>query len=592
MKRSSNHINDDADITDTDHIMYDPNGPFEEHPYKDESNEEDEGEGKEEEGVDGEAEDDEEDIFALPRALLDFSRSSKCRIKAANAVDKASTVLLTLYPKLSSTIQKAKARNDGKVAPGSNDVKRNFEDIRYLMHLIYIEIGRHKEIDGKFEEAKEKFQEAIICFPRSIEANYRLAKIEKAFACSEQELANVEKYLKKATSSFKSMNDERYVDVNLDNRSLQEVEHSIGVKAIDALILFLCQQGRVDEAHSLLAMQCYTHRLSDQILCYREDLEQQLIALKAHENQTSNLPIVPAKIIEEAITLDMLKCLENVFREDGPFWKEHEYDVMCNSSRTSGYFSYLYPFRERVASNAIEQIINVIYDTVCAQYPLVKSDCKYIEWWVHLRPHSNGHQLHFDSDETAIEGGKLPMHPIASSVLFISDSIGGPTLVTNQVLNGPLATEGWLVPPKRNRLVTFDAKYLHGVVPGKGLTAQPTDRRLTFMVGFWRENFCAQPKGIDVMGAGQPFPSVESRYKWINEVPLTASFSSPHEWMPTVVELIPVPINSIWQEVGRITGTETALEVDDSSNVMSGKHSLKRSFTGQLPDYDKCFQGF
>ena len=57
-----------------------------------------------------------------------------------------------------------------------------------------------------------------------------------------------------------------------------------------------------------------------------------------------------------------------------------------------------------------------------------------VEWWVHLRPHSNGHQLHFDSDETAIEHGQQPRHPIVSSVLFVSDdAIGGPTLVTNQV---------------------------------------------------------------------------------------------------------------------------------------------------------------
>ena len=79
-----------------------------------------------------------------------------------------------------------------------------------------------------------------------------------------------------------------------------------------------------------------------------------------------------------------------------------------------------------------------------------------------MRPHSNGHQLHFDSDETAIEGGAAPVHPIMSSVLFVSDVTGGPTLVTDQTLSGSLATQGWLVPPKRNRLAIFDAKYLHG----------------------------------------------------------------------------------------------------------------------------------
>jgi hypothetical protein len=41
------------------------------------------------------------------------------------------------------------------------------------------------------------------------------------------------------------------------------------------------------------------------------------------------------------------------------------------------------------------------------------------EWWVHSRPHSNGHQLHFDSDETRIMGGRTPQHPLVSTVLYL-----------------------------------------------------------------------------------------------------------------------------------------------------------------------------
>lgn len=84
------------------------------------------------------------------------------------------------------------------------------------------------------------------------------------------------------------------------------------------------------------------------------------------------------------------------------------------------------------------------------------------EWWTHSRPHGSGHQLHFDSDETAIESGYEPNHPIMTLIVFLDGSVGGPSLVTNQVLGGPLATRGWLCHPVENRAVLFDANYLHG----------------------------------------------------------------------------------------------------------------------------------
>lgn len=84
------------------------------------------------------------------------------------------------------------------------------------------------------------------------------------------------------------------------------------------------------------------------------------------------------------------------------------------------------------------------------------------EWWVHSRPHTSGHQLHFDSDETGISEGKQAIHPLVSCVLYLNDHCGGPTLVTDQTLQGSLASKGWICAPHINRLVAFDATYLHG----------------------------------------------------------------------------------------------------------------------------------
>lgn len=38
------------------------------------------------------------------------------------------------------------------------------------------------------------------------------------------------------------------------------------------------------------------------------------------------------------------------------------------------------------------------------------------EWWAHCRPHSNGHQLHYDSED---EGRGVVRHPVASAVLAL-----------------------------------------------------------------------------------------------------------------------------------------------------------------------------
>lgn len=66
----------------------------------------------------------------------------------------------------------------------------------------------------------------------------------------------------------------------------------------------------------------------------------------------------------------------------------------------------------------------------------------------------------------------------------------------------------------------FDASYLHGVIPGRGISKTSKDsdhmssvisstasesshcgRRLTFMVGFWRE-IAAADRGVDRPGPG------------------------------------------------------------------------------------------
>ena len=107
-----------------------------------------------------------------------------------------------------------------------------------------------------------------------------------------------------------------------------------------------------------------------------------------------------------------------------------------------------------------------------------------------MHQQKTGHQLHFDSDD---EGHGGVRHPIITAIVYIGDGgeeqqpdeqqpderqpdeqqpdeqqqmqtsyTGGPTLMTDQLLGGPLASQGWLVYPKTNRVVCFDGRFLHG----------------------------------------------------------------------------------------------------------------------------------
>lgn len=87
------------------------------------------------------------------------------------------------------------------------------------------------------------------------------------------------------------------------------------------------------------------------------------------------------------------------------------------------------------------------------------------EWWAHSRPHSSGHQLHFDTDEARIKKGEGVHCPAVSCVLYLSEEVGGPTLVIEQKFGEGGkggGSQGGLVYPEENRLLMFDGRLLHG----------------------------------------------------------------------------------------------------------------------------------
>jgi hypothetical protein len=87
-------------------------------------------------------------------------------------------------------------------------------------------------------------------------------------------------------------------------------------------------------------------------------------------------------------------------------------------------------------------------------------------------------------------------------VLAISHAVllpvvtGGPTLITDQTIQNSRASKGWLALPRTNRLVCFDGRLLHCVLPGAGASPAPNARRTTFMAAFWEGVLIRHPEGV------------------------------------------------------------------------------------------------
>lgn len=142
-------------------------------------------------------------------------------------------------------------------------------------------------------------------------------------------------------------------------------------------------------------------------------------------------------------------------------------------------------------------------------------------------------------------------------MLYLTDT-GGPTLITNQKLGGDLADKGWLVYPSENRLTVFEAEFLHGVIPGSGVTADISDRRITFMVGFWDSITIQEKEG---RGASRRCPKNAS-------------------WLPLISAKDPQLSKKM------VRGPSTELPSVWQSNNGAKLTNLS------LPHYDLCYQGF
>ena len=347
-------------------------------------------------------------------------------------------------------------------------------------------------------------------------------------------------------------------------------------QAGEKLALLLCQSGRCKKARKGLASMGYICRLSKQVLDYPNDHDDTegsstTDATATITKQRSSI----CQIVDGFLSEQELKRLRTVFESpNASYWVDHNYAV----EPPSPYFSWVISLKDISEDDSqigfIGDLIRKILrcPLVNEKYPHLQSKANYVELWAHNRPNASGHQMHFDSDD---EGRGGVRNPLISTILYITEQdattnekyepVGGPSLVTNQKLTDiRLATKGWMSHPKPQRLVTFDGRYLHGVVPGKGVQS---GRRVTLMLAFWEEIKIRQGEGP---GSARLFPRHENDMpEWARQLatPLDEKNSNDYE---ACKETEPIKLDGIYE-------------------TLDGKKWKRGS---GLPSYDEVFQGF
>lgn len=302
------------------------------------------------------------------------------------------------------------------------------------------------------------------------------------------------------------------------------------------LSLLYCQSGRAQKAKKGLQYLGFVCRLANQVLDYPLSSSKKRTRANKSRHPNSSLPCVIYDNFLQEAEIDHLRSIFG--NPNASYWVSHNYRV----EPPSPYFSYVLPLKKKTRGNAfLNRLVRKIWKLpeLNEKFPELGT-AKYVEMWAHNRPHASGHQMHFDSDD---EGRGSVRNPLVSTILYITADGGGPSLVTNQRLDSTsLANKGWLSHPRTRRLVAFDGRVLHGVVPGKGLSPCKGGRRVTLMFAFWKE---LQTRDDPTPGSARPFP-ISSNEKWARSL-LDTSISVKASAQEDVEEQQPVELDAVYE---------------------------------------------
>lgn len=216
--------------------------------------------------------------------------------------------------------------------------------------------------------------------------------------------------------------DHRNNDRRGDHHKYYEEIH---VEAGSKLALLLLQDGRTREADDILQCLGYTCRLAHSILNYSVTLSNEGDDSSDNYNdgsirETHIVPespslssdVMPCRVYDQYLTPPDLALLQSVFVDpQAPYWTDHLYSV----EPPSPYFSYLIPLppssfanKSSSPSRAVQDVdeygflgrlVQDLQHHVATTWKTsIAEQATVCEMWAHNRPHTTGHQLHFDSD--------------------------------------------------------------------------------------------------------------------------------------------------------------------------------------------------
>lgn len=265
-------------------------------------------------------------------------------------------------------------------------VERSSMDKRYVLSLLLINLGKLQELKPHDSEcATQCYSEALRWHCDSVEAGFRLGVWKRHSVASADELDEVERLWLRAHEACHNYNYFRHSRYNGTssvpyasfNRMAQSREKGVMRELSDALILHFCQAGDLTKASVYLKALRYQYKLSQAILNYDDKAlnSDQKVNIGEPVSELVGLPSVCqyAGGVDRAVPASLLSRLQYAFRPDSPFWAEHSYDFYSNASRSVGYFSYLFPFRELDPSNIVEQAIATLYNLMYRKFPEVLS---------------------------------------------------------------------------------------------------------------------------------------------------------------------------------------------------------------------------
>ena len=163
---------------------------------------------------------------------------------------------------------------------------------------------------------------------------------------------------------------------------------AVAVAAADAeLALLLCQEGRDDDAKTILARRGFRYRLSREVLRYDRDDDDEderdddevAEAIATHSKHV--------RVFDDAVPEAMLGVLRDAFRPSSSFWREHAY-----ARSDCGFFSYVHELATPTPpQNVMDVVVRHAWRIARLAFPACATATR-AEWWAHARPHACGHQ--------------------------------------------------------------------------------------------------------------------------------------------------------------------------------------------------------